>query len=34
MLATIKTHEEETYFNFVKYQLADEAWLYASILYS
>lgn len=34
MQATTKTHEEEVYFDFVKYQLADKAWLYASILYS
>lgn len=34
MAATSKTREEEVYFAFVKYQLADKAWLYASILYS
>ena len=34
MQATTKTHEEEIYFNFIKFHLADRAWLYASILYS
>lgn len=34
MDATRKTHQKVVYFAFVRFQLADYAYLYASILYS